>query len=960
MAKLFISATTKGLKSYRTAAAAKLRQLGHDVVVQDEFPMVHEKIAPMLAERIAPCDAVILLIGPVFGARPADWPSELPWRSYTQLEYDIALELQKPVFRFIATEAAELDSVESGADPHQPLQAEYVRSMADYLYWTFSSQDELLTALGKSHLAGFARHNLPQVSLGTLFKGRRDTLQDLHRTLVRRAANKAVITANQTIAGMGGVGKTRLTLEYAWQYCSEYSARLYVKADSPSSLRRNLAELAGTLQVPVVASLDEQLQAVLNWLQTNARWLLILDNVDTEAGKDAVLDFLPQLTKGHVLITSRLATWTGTTEQIALDVLSEPAAVEFLLERTANQRSPAAADAADAAALARQLGYLPLALEQAGAFIARHALSFAAYSRSWEAQEHRVLGWSKDLLGRYDRSVLTTWSVTFEQLDSDGRGLLHLLCWLAPDPIPVSLIEQQRHTGTEEPVDSEAGIANLVAYSFLKRSEDKQSVSMHRLVQEICEYHLPEGVKRGELERSLRMLNDFCTGDVQDVRTWPAMYTPAYPHLLRIVASADRAGITEPTARLMNAVAIYLNQRADFTEAEPLYRRALSIYESSYGWDHPHVAGGLNNLASLLYVTNRHSEAEPLYRRALSISESSYGPDHPQVATRLNNLAELLRVTNRLSEAEPLYRRALSISESSYGPDHPEVANRLNNLAGLLLATNRLSEAEPMFRRALSIFESSYGPDHPEVATCLKNLASLLYVTNRLSEAEPMFRRALSISESSYGPDHPDVAIRLNNLANLLCATNRLSEAEPLYRRALSIYESSYGPDHPQVAVALNNLAELLRETNRVSEAEPLARRALSISESSYGPDHPEVATNLNNLAGLLRATNRLSEAEPLYRRALSIDESSYGPDHPEVATDLNNLAGLLRATNRHSEAEPLYRRALSILVRFQVETGHEHPHVAAARENYEELLGELGLDAAATESRLRSALNPK
>ncbi|MEY3457533.1 MAG: hypothetical protein RL215_690, partial [Planctomycetota bacterium] len=208
MAKLFISATTKGLKSYRTAAAAKLRELGHDVVVQDEFPMVHEKIAPMLADRIAACDAVILLIGPVFGAKPADWPSELPWRSYTQLEYDIAVELQKPVYRFIATAKADLDAFDQSADPHQPLQADYIREMSEYLYWTFSSQPELLNALEKSYLSGFARHNLPQVSLGSLFKGRRETLKELHKTLVRRAANKAVITANQTIAGMGGVGKT--------------------------------------------------------------------------------------------------------------------------------------------------------------------------------------------------------------------------------------------------------------------------------------------------------------------------------------------------------------------------------------------------------------------------------------------------------------------------------------------------------------------------------------------------------------------------------------------------------------------------------------------------------------------------------------------------------------------------------------------------------------------------------
>ncbi|MFM7922817.1 MAG: DUF4062 domain-containing protein, partial [Planctomycetaceae bacterium] len=148
-ATLFISATTKGLKSCRIAAAEKLRQMGHAVIVQDDFPMVHEKIAPMLAGQIAPCDAVILLIGPVFGAMPADWPTEIQWRSYTQLEYDIALELQKPVFRFIATDDCPLDPYERDADPHQPLQTDYVRSMADYLFWTFSSQSDLLTALEK-------------------------------------------------------------------------------------------------------------------------------------------------------------------------------------------------------------------------------------------------------------------------------------------------------------------------------------------------------------------------------------------------------------------------------------------------------------------------------------------------------------------------------------------------------------------------------------------------------------------------------------------------------------------------------------------------------------------------------------------------------------------------------------------------------------------------------------------
>ena len=307
----------------------------------------------------------------------------------------------------------------------------------------------------------------------------------------------------------------------------------------------------------------------------------------------------------------------------------------------------------------------------------------------------------------------------------------------------------------------------------------------------------------------------------------------------------------------------------------------------------------------LLDSTNCRSEAEPLYRRSLAIFERSYGPDHPEVATGLSYLASLLPATNRQSEAEPLYRRALAIDERSYGPDHPTVAIRLNNLAGLLQATNRLAEAEPLYRRALAIDERSYGPDHPEVATDLNNLAELLRATNRLAEAEPLYRRALAIDERSYGPDHHRVAANLNNLAELLKYTNRLSEAEPLLRRALEIDERAYGPDHPIVAINLNNLAGLLQGANGLAEAEPLYRRALAIDERSYGPDHPDVARDLNNLAGLLQATNRLSEAEPLMARVVRVFarfQRSTGHEHPNLRVAIDIYRSIL---TKQKLAEP-------------------------------------------------------
>ena len=107
-------------------------------------------------------------------------------------------------------------------------------------------------------------------------------------------------------------------------------------------------------------------------------------------------------------------------------------------------------------------------------------------------------------------------------------------------------------------------------------------------------------------------------------------------------------------------------------------------------WGDPsQVATDLNNLAVLLRETNRLEEAEPLFRRALTIDEAAYGATHPKVATHLNNLALLLQETNRLEEAEPLYRRMVSIFKcfnDLTGHEHPHWQTALANYSGLLQA----------------------------------------------------------------------------------------------------------------------------------------------------------------------------------------------------------------------------------------------------------------------------------
>jgi len=591
-------------------------------------------------------------------------------------------------------------------------------------------------------------------------------------------------------------------------------------------------------------------------------------------------------------------------------VLSVDDAAAFLLERTERRRQKTPDDAATARQLAGDLGQLALALEQAGAYVAKLGISFFRYRELWRDNWDKVAGWSDERITKYPRAVAVTWQTSVNQLTPTGRRLLEWLAWFAPEPIPNFLLEV--------PVPDVAGddladaLANLADYSLARRDPDKQEFIVHRLVQEVTRRGLAEQERRRRLVEALAWTDMAFAGDPKDVRTWPSL-DPLAPHAKVVIEYADRCEISEPTARLINQLGLLLQMKA------------------------------------------RYAEAEPLLRRALAIAEAGYGPYHLEVAINLNNLAALLWITNRLSEAEPLYRRALEIFEGSYGPDHPDVAKGFNNLAVLLRSANRPGEAEPLLRQALAISEASYGPDHPEVAIALNNLAALLEETNRLTEAELFYRRALAIAETNYGANHPNVAMPLNNLALVLRVTNRPTEAESLCRRALTIVEKSYGPNHPDVATCLNNLAGLLEETNRLTEAELLYRRALAIAETNYGANHPNVAMPLNNLALLLLATNRLNEAESASRRALEIYETSYGPEHPIVATGLNNFALFLRTANQLSDAEPFFRRALSILTRFRLVTGHQHPNFEVFGANYIFVLRELGRNQAEIEGILKS-----
>lgn len=709
------------------------------------------------------------------------------------------------------------------------------------------------------------------------FTGRQDELDALHAAL--HGGGRAAIC--QAISGLGGIGKTQTAARYCHDHRDAYAAVFWLRAQSPDTLTADVQAVARELGLPEAGAGDQAvtIRAVQRWLCDNTGWLLVLDNVDTDAMRDACRDFLPTgLHGGAVLITSRLEDLTelNVVAPLRLPVLPEAKAVDFLLRRIGRQQ-PDQPESAAARLLARDLGCLPLALEQAAAYCKASRLTFQQYRTRFKEAGLALLEKGQVRAGGYEKTIATTWQLSIAEVARECPAavtVLQVCSMLAAEGIPLEVIRQGGAAmGPDVAAAMEDGVAAvlipLAKYSLIDWEVGADDFSMHRLVQCVTRADMAAEEKKARAEQAVAAVG--AAYPHVELASWP-LCERLTPHAFVCRDWMDAHEIqTEAAARLCNQAGCYLFERGRYAEAELFSRPALTIQEKVLGPDHPDVANSLNNLAALLASQGKPTEAESLHRRALAIWERVLEPDHPAVATSLNNLAGLLRVQGKLAEAEPLYRHSLAIREKVLGPDHPSLATSLNSLALLLEDQGKPAEAESLHRRALEIGEKVLGLDHPDVAISLNNLAELLRVQGKLGEAKLLQRRALGIRETVLGPEHPDVATSLNSLSLLLADLGKLAEAEPLQRRALEILEKVLGPEHPDVANSLNNLAGLLADQSKPAEAEPLQRRALAIQEQALGPDHPHVATCLHNLAHLLQSTNRADEAAPLLARAKAI-----------------------------------------------------------------------------------------
>ncbi|QDO40674.1 tetratricopeptide repeat protein [Streptomyces sp. RLB3-17] len=766
--------------------------------------------------------------------------------------------------------------------------------------------------------------NLPPA---TLCLGREEELTSLRRSLTGRG--ESAITQSGAVHGLGGIGKSTLALHYAHRHRGDYTLIWWVNAASSDEIETSFTVLTQTL-VPgwaATAGRGAQVAWAMQWLAWHPGWLLVYDNVEDP---DDLAPYTGALHQGHHLATSRRTTgWPDSATTLVLGNLHPDDSTTLLCRLVCKDTAPTPRQKTDARALAAELGHFPLAIKQAGAYLAQNrGISLADYGRRLGTK----LGKTAHGIDA-ERTIARIWNVTLGTLETDNPlavEVLHTSAWLAPDDIPHSLLALP---GTDPDVTAEA-IGTLAAYSMV--TDTGTTIAIHRLVQTVL--RTPQEADGTGQPRHLQgrdraeraVLRSLAPPPGQDT-TPDSQWDTLTPHLATLAATSPPEHHNAPLTTAYTTAANRLYEQGHSARAIPLLEATLTQQEQVLGDTHPDTLISRNNLAYAYQAAGDLARSIPLLEATLTHSEQVLGDTHPDTLTNRNNLASVYYAAGDLGRAIPLYEGTLAQSEQVLGDTHPDTLRSRNNLASAYQAAGDLARAIHLLEATLTQYEQVLGDTHPDTLRSRNNLASAYRTAGDLGRAIHLHEGTLAQSEQVLGDAHPSTLICRNNLAGAYRAAGDLGRAIPLYEATLTQREQVLGDAHPSTLRSRNSLASAYRAAGDLARAIPLYEATLTQSEQVLGDAHPSTLRSRNNLASAYRAAGDLARAIPLYEATLTQSEQVLGDTHPDTLISRNNLASAYQAAGDLARAIPLHEATLT---QSEQVLGDTHPNTLRSRNN--------------------------
>ena len=775
---------------------------------------------------------------------------------------------------FVRTRAALSD--ELGVDPSPALYAVYVAILRHdpAIEPVPPARTEPVGVNGSAPVVDLPPRPAPLV-------GRAAQLAEVERAAAEAADGPRIVV----LTGLGGVGKSRLAIEAAYRAATAGRVVWWVPAGDPVAAVEALGRLATALGVAEHA--DQSVRLARLWQELGRRdgWMLVHDDCPDPASFSPLC---PPVGAGTVVVTTRHRAWGRLGRVVAVDVLGLDDSVHLLTSIAGDD------DEETAAALARSLGNLPLALIQAGAYADQTGMSLAHYAGIFDHRRLALL--SRAVPDDHRLGVAATWAMSLDQIAGRApaaAALLDLCAALGPADVPLELLSGAAPSLSgvlagvvADELALEDAIAELLRFSLVARHGSR--LSLHPLLRAVLRERLRAGAVEAARLRVDRILTAGMPADPERAAEWPR-WSWWVPHALDVAAHHDEAGEPARAVPLLFAAARYLRARAIYPAARDTAERALDAAHRAGGTDDllladltSHLGLVLEHLGSDLPAARRHQE------HALDLIRGAGGTGTVAEATVLVRLGGVLCCQRDLVPAVAAYERALAV----LGPD---VATReagccLTDLALAHWMAGRPALALATFDRAVAILDGCVGARHPAMAHARSGQAVVLQDLGDVERAHALQSTVVATLVDAYGEQHPDVAHALDKLAYMAGLLGRRQDGIAGHGRALAILEGVYGPDHVELGMPLTNMGVMHLAEGEHDRAAAVQDRARSLFALGYGPRHPHTALATRRLGNVRSAQGRLDEAEALLRTALDDTVAALGADHPDAVATRREL----------------------------------------------------------------------
>ena len=716
--------------------------------------------------------------------------------------------------------------------------------------------------------------------------GREEALQRVREQLT--AGRRTAIGQTAVFQGLGGLGKTQLAVEYAYRYRNEYpSGVIWLTADQ--DLDAQLTELAVKARwVAPESDHSIKLQVARHRLRTISDCLIIFDNLEDPV---TISNYLPEApAEPHLLATSR--TEQPDFNYLPIELLTPEQSIKLLVQEA--RREPEGQAEQDAAsAIAQKLAGLPLAIELAGAYLARRPVSYAKYRDLLQSNLKKALPPRFSSLTNHEADLYSTLQISDEIFDEEPllRPLLDLLTWSAPAPMGIELISAL--LSLDNPTDLTGALGLGVALRILQQSPDSERYAIHRLLQEVRREQLPLANRAQCVEEI-----SFAMGD------WFETLRKDFTHLPNFEAEIDHLQTwhdnalefaPQQAARLTWLQAYPSSHRSQFGDTQKTIEQALEEYKR-YHCDTPELLAHLYSAqAFVLGAFGDFNQALALAHQAFEIRRNLFNESHPDVAESLSNIASYTYDLGDPKQALNLAQQALEIQRDLFGEQHPDFASTLGNIASYTADLGDPKQALNLAQYSLEIRRDLFGEQHPNIANSLNNIAHYTNTLGDPKQALTLTQQALQIRRDLFGEQHPDVANSLSNIAGYTDDLGDPKQALNLAQQALQIRRDLFGEQHPDFANSLSNIAYYTNELGDPKQALTLAQQALDIRRDLFGEQHPDFAISLHNIAGYLLGLGKTTPAFEHATKAHAIYKKIFGPQHSRTKGTAKLLAQIKR-----------------------------------------------------------------